>query len=203
MYYLYPGATLTLHACTVSEPSDFYVIRGERNFNAWKDNPKGRFWEEHLHISKTCPDMMVKSLNFASRANEYYFAFYNGGNKPSTVRATLYFERPEYITAEGSIVKMCEAGGVDSSTCTMKVPLGLSLGNYHMLLVMEYPSDGNWTTKVKVDWSCNLRTWTSVLVIVIWSLTWLLIFVCCIIALCSCCSRWDYWQHRRMYKQLK
>ena len=177
MYYLYPSANLTLHACVVSQPSDFYVIQGERNFNAWKDNPNGSYWEEHLRISKTCPEDAVQSFNFTSRANEYYFAFYNWGSNSSTVRATLYFERPEYITANHTIVKQCQAGGmVNSSSCKVDIPL---IFNYYMLLIVDYPTDGNWTTKVKVDWSCNLRTWLCVVQLVLITLVFLLPLACC------------------------
>ena len=52
IYFLFPGANVKLHACIVSQPSDTYVIRGERNL----------FLEEHLHISKTRPEN-VKSFN--------------------------------------------------------------------------------------------------------------------------------------------
>ena len=206
MYYLYPGANLTLHACTVSEPADFYIFRGERNFNAWKDDPKGSFWEEHLHISKTCPGNVVKLFNFTSKANHYYFAFYNGGSNSSTVHATLDFERPEYITANGSIVKMCEAGGVSNSSCTMDIPL-TNTDQYNLLLMVSYPSDGNWNTKVKVDWFYSLRIWLCVLTIALPGIVFLvvillLLFCFCIVCIGICNDCVDTVRSRKHYELL-
>ena len=197
MYYLYPSANFTLHACVVSEPVDFYIIQGERNFNAWKDDPKGGSWEKHLHISKACPETMVQSFNFTGLASEYYFAFYNFGSNSSTVRATLYFERPEYITADNSIVKLCQAGGeTESNSCSMGIPLTF---NYYMLLIVDYPSDGNWTTQVRVDWSCTLRASVCVAQILGITLFWLVMFVCCCVVVISCCCGS---QHRKAYEPL-
>ena len=51
------------------------------------------------------------------------------------------FERPEYIITDNStVVKECHAGGAQSSSCRMNIPLSSS---YYILLVVDPPSDGD------------------------------------------------------------
>ena len=183
MYYLYPDANLTLDACVVSQPLDFYIFRGERNFNAWKVDAKNGSWEEYLPISKICPEMVTHAFNFSRRGSEYYIAFDNFGSNSSTVRAELHFERPEYHVNVTTIVKTCQAGGMQSSSCSVGIPFTYS---YYLLLVIDPPSDGNWNTHVKVNWSCNPRISVCVLAVLGSAIA---AISCCILTICSCCHQ--------------
>lgn len=181
-YYLYPGANLSLDACVTSQPVNFYVVRGQDNFNDWIDNPSGGSAQETLVISTLCSSGNTSHIfHFRDRAKSYYFPFDNFGRVSTSVRATFRFERPEYIIADNStILKECHAGGTQGSSCNINIPLGSS---YHVLLVVDPPFDGDWSHNVNVDWFCNARIWLYVVVVV----APLLFSVLCIILIAVTC----------------
>ena len=121
-YYLYPGSNVSGTMCLIPGPTiKFYLIKGTKNFDRWRDNRRSSNALQHFDINTPCGSNRTFAYSVTSE-DQYYFVFYNPSyTASSVVGATLVFNRALYqITNHNDIVDSCQAGG--GSLLSVEVP---------------------------------------------------------------------------------
>jgi len=106
-WYLKPGSSLDLFSCAQTGTVDFYVIKGEGNFNNWKEGDHAT-WQYYARYSSPCTMPGVPYRIDVTAADTYYFVYENP-SRTSVPRLHLTFDmlKMEYRT-DGLLIK-CEA----------------------------------------------------------------------------------------------
>ena len=164
-YYLYPGSNVSGTMCLIPGPTiKFYLIKGTKNFDRWRDNRRSSNALQHFDINAPCGTNRTFAYSVTSE-DQYYFVFYNPSyTASSVVDATLVFNRALYqITNQNDIVDSCRAGGGSPSTCTLDIPLQSS---YTALIIVD-SSTADVDDNVSIDTSCGSRVWMYVVITVV------------------------------------
>lgn len=112
-------------------------------------------------INNTCSGGEESQLYNITSTDHYYFAF--DDRHPHTdlrIGVSLLLQRTEYDITNISIANSCSIGSLDS--CKVPVP-------YHSdyTTLMSVHSGPSPEANLKIEWSCDVRVWLCVLIIMV------------------------------------
>ncbi|KAL5516985.1 hypothetical protein EMCRGX_G002449, partial [Ephydatia muelleri] len=156
-FHLYPGSNYSLSACLLSSGSSvkYYTIKGADNYDNWVSHPSSSsHYISVLSVTNQCgTPIATASLAFSSE-DDYYFVFYNDGQKSAEVQVVFSFNRKEYSPESGGIIGNCTT--TLGSDCSLDLPYN---SEYVVLIQTSSPQDGDWGTNVDISTSCTQRAW--------------------------------------------
>ena len=165
-YYLYPGSNISGTMCLISSTTiKFYLIKGTKSFDHWRDDGHSSHALQHFDITALCSSSSNRTFAYSvTSEDQYYLVFYNPSyTTSSVVSATLTFNRALYqINNRTDIVDSCEAGGGSPSTCTLGIPLQSS---YTALIIVDSSTVDD--ENISIDTSCGSRVWMYVVITVV------------------------------------
>ena len=159
-YYLHHNSKLSMSACLLTSGLTlrFYLIKGKDNFDSWKDDGNSVHSAVHRIIS-SCPPSSDITYTFDS-GDMYYFVFDNLGKSSINLKATLIFNRTEYLPHNVSIADSCRITGDDQ--CSVSVPYGS-----HYIGLVEVDNSEGAEDNFDMNSSCNARAWIYAIMVVI------------------------------------
>ena len=192
LYYLHFDSTVTMTYCIESGNSlSFFLIKGSGNFNSWVDDGNSIHSIKHITINNICSSSSPASYSYTvSAGDSYYFAFDNVLFSDVSLRATLNFDRTEYLPEEAGVHNSC---GVLGSSCTLHVPYDSD----YVAMIKIGASDAEPDENIAFNWSCNARVWLYVIIVVV-PILFTVVANLMLCAMCIYCAR----KHSKTYSTL-
>ena len=180
-YYLHYGSQFTMTYCidATSLPTPYFkfdLIKGSDNFNDWKDDGDIFYTEQEIYIGNLCSSGEdINAYNITSD-DTYYFVFDNTGNTNVPLKATLMFNRTEYLPNSVPIQDSCS---IFTGSCSVSVPY-----NSDDIALIEVGSNGlDPKDNVSFTIDCNPRASVYVLIVLL-PLLFVVIVMIIVITLC-------------------
>ena len=188
-YYLYPGSSFSLSACTVDQTSTqkvfFALVKGGKNFNKWQDDSDDSSHTVKFIQLPYCSSGSANFTNNFSSEDDYYFAFYNDNTffSSATIDLVLSFNRVLYAVDNATVANKCRFTSFKS--CSLPLPLSPA---YTALMVVDPPADGDYADNVEIEWTCSARVWMYAIVVIVPSVFVIAVIVAAI-TICYCMRR--------------
>ena len=180
-YYLYPGSNFHASVCKDDIVSmKFYLIRGNKNFNKWIDDPSSSYALYTKSINNVCPDRYNYTYNVKTEG-EYYLVYRLESYSRTYLSVNFDFHRTKFTLDPSKIISNCTLDvGSFSSKCSLDVPMSSNVGLVSVNPFTEL--DG----QASLSFSCGARIWfysvvsvvtVAVIVLIIASI---IIVICCV-----------------------
>ena len=125
-FYLHPGSNFTVSACItdLSASADFYLFKGQRNFNKWQDDEYSTNYKDYFFVDTMCSDGNKTKSYSVGDNDDYYYLVYSGLSFVTDgLNVTATFHRTRYEINNSTIVDSCSEISNDyGSSCSLSVP---------------------------------------------------------------------------------
>ncbi|KAK3097598.1 hypothetical protein FSP39_011281 [Pinctada imbricata] len=150
-FYLLAGSTVEITSCPEDYTLRFFVVRGKKNFEKWKENN----WDYDSYLRKYTVDCVVRSSTVffgVEDTDEHYFIFANYGYQGVSLTATFNLTRTTYDLSNYKQwcrdVRFCQMSYTEGSSETLVVFINSTVN-----------SEGDATFKTE----CVHRAWLFVI----------------------------------------
>lgn len=187
-FYLNEGSKAHFSACYDSDSTYYsdvtlYVIKGSKNFNAWKDDPEN--WDSVVY-SQNIHSPCTNGSYAVSISDRYYFAFYSGAYHRLWLDINFEFERTVYDIPPDSIVQYCTISLDGYSSCSVGVPMST---DYTALLSLSTSESVDYTDGADIQISCQPRAWLYAVIVLCTVLPVALVVILVIVCVCVAVKR--------------
>lgn len=190
-YYMYPGSNFYVSAClqdSVSQFATFYIIKGNKNFKKWIDEPYSHY-KDRVSITAPCNGGSNNSYTYHVKSEDFYYLVFDVDDYSSaSLNIYMSFYRTYYeLGSSNSILDFCsETTDNYWSSCSVNVRLS---GSTTFLTVQPVQgTDINWLDGIDVDTSCSPRIWVYVMIslaVLVGVVSTLAVIVICV-CVCVC-----------------
>lgn len=181
-FYLNEGSSVSLNVCYTSDTSfydaDFYLIRGDRNFNRWQDNEADSYYSI---IDRSLLSQCQTIQYSLSNSDRFYFVFYSGNYYNMDLDINFQFNRTVYHVTPSNIIDNCSITLDVLSTCSVDVPLSSS---YTALLSLNTSLPVDYTSEADIYVTCQPRIWLYAVIAVCACIAVVATLTCIIVCVC-------------------
>lgn len=182
-FHLNEGSKVTLNACYQENTMNkygvkFYLIRGNRNFSDWIDDPHDlNNYVLQRSLLHTCTTISYDVVD----GGKYYFAFYGYSYTYVLLSVDFQFHRTVYHVSPDSIFEKCTIPLDGQASCSVNVPLS---SNYAALLSFNTSLPVDYSDGADVYISCQPRIWLYAVIVLCAVVPTVIIITLVVVCIC-------------------
>ena len=189
-FYLHPGSNFTVSACItdMSSSANFYLFKGQRNFQNWQDNEYSTNYKDFFFVDTMCSDgNKTKSYSVGDNDDYYYLVYSDLSFVTDGLNVTATFHRTRYEIDNSTVIDFCsENSNYYGASCSLSVPFSGHTG--YLAITPASPFYFVWTDGIDVDTVCGARIWMYA-IISICALVGAVGVIATVIVVCVCVRR--------------
>ena len=180
-YYLYPGSNFHASVCKDDSVNmKFYLIKGQKNFEKWTDNPSSQYALHTESVGSRCPNRDSNYTYNVKTEGDYYLVYYLHDYATTYLSVDLDFYRTKYTLDPSKVISNCTLDlGLFYSSCTLDVSMSSNVG------VVFLEPFSNTADSVSLSFYCGARIWLYS-VISVTTVAVIVLIIVSVITVCCC-----------------
>ena len=186
-YYLYPGSNFNASVCKDDSVNmKFYLIKGQKNFNKWTDNPSSKYALHTESVGSRCPSRNSNYTYNVKTEGDYYLVYYLNDYKSTYLSVDLDFYRTKYTVDPSKVISNCTLDlSYFYSSCTLDIPMTSNVG------VVSLDNFSDFAGSIPLSFDCGARIWLYS-VISLATVAVIVLIIVSVIVVCCCCKKKKY-----------